>query len=91
MEFFSLVAAVTAIVIFWKYPKLVMSRRAAAREVDHDYRRRRRFNYGVPDDENPEESQRRQAEFRARYPLYEDLEIEEVLLDLDKDVQKIEE
>ena len=34
IEIFSLLAAVGVIVIFWKYPTLILSERAARREVD---------------------------------------------------------
>ena len=52
-------SAIGVLVIFWKYPRLILSERAAAREIDAMFRRRRRFNYGVPDDSDPEELRRR--------------------------------
>lgn len=73
--------AIACLVLIWKCPTLILSERAARQEVDMRSRRERnRFSYGVPQDD-PEERRRQEEEFRARYPRFEDLEIEEVLLE----------
>ena len=60
VELFSLPLAASVIIFIWKYPALILSERAAAREIDFNVRRERpRLGYLVPPPETPEERQAR--------------------------------
>ena len=80
VEMLSLVAAIASIVLTWKCPLLILSDRAARREIDM-WARRERANLN----NDPEERKRHEDEFRSRYPRYEELDIDEVLLEKDDD------
>ena len=85
IELISFPMAVAVIIIFWLRPTWVLSEAAARREVDMMQRRERaRFNYGtLPED--GEERRRMEERAFARFPRYEDLDIEEVILDKSQD------
>ena len=78
-----MVAAIASIVLIWKCPLLILSDRAARREIDMWARRdRANLAYGMVN--NPEERKRHEDAFRNRYPRFEELDIDEVLLEKDE-------
>ena len=79
----SLVAAIASLVLIWKCPLLILSDRAARREIDM-WARRERANLAYGMVSNPEERKRHEDAFRLRHPRYEDLDIDEVLLEKDE-------
>ena len=56
---------------------LIFSERAARRDMDLLTRNERRYVHGS----SPETERRREEEWRARFPRYEDLDIEDVVLE----------
>ena len=80
VEMLSLVAAIASLVLILKCPLLILSDRAARREIDM-WARRERANLAYGMVNNPEERKRHEDAFRERHPRYEDLNIDEVLLE----------